>query len=116
MSKVASYGWDVFLYINGAQVPANQISGPIKIVKIENDASSLSFVLKPPRGVLAIQLFEGMPVQCNIQTPNGYYRSYTGRIETAEVNFNTRMIDVTCTDNRRELINTTLGTYIKSIG
>lgn len=114
--KVARYGWNVFLYINGASVPNNQITGEIKINRVENDSASMTFVLYPPRGALGLRGYEGKPVYCNVQTPEGVFRIFTGRINTADIDFNKRMITFTCMDNRRQAINTTYANYIKGIG
>lgn len=115
--KVARYGWDVALNINGSKIPNTQISGNIKIQRIENEAASMMFVLYPQHGTtLDLRGYEGKPVYCNITTSDGLFRAYTGVISTVDVDFNSRMISFICTDNRDQKVNSAYGSYIKGIG
>lgn len=98
-------GWYMYLYIDGNLVPDNQISGPITITRTEDDAASMSFVLIPPRGAIDLKAYEGKDVYLNVQTATGYYRAYTGRINTPSLDLNLRTLTVSCTDDRRTLIN-----------
>ena len=116
-AKVDRYGWDVVLYINGSIIPSSQVSGSIKIQRVENESASMSFVLYPVHGTtLNMGGYEGKSVYCNIRTSEGLFRAYTGIVSSVDVDFNSRMPTFTCTDNREQLINTNYGTYIKGIG
>jgi len=117
VTKLQKNGWYPYLYINGQLIPQSWISGRITITRVENDAAQMSFVIMPPAGAVDVRSLEGSSVICNIKTPTaGNYRAYTGKINTPDINFNTRMITITCTDNRKELINSTLTATVANIG
>lgn len=117
VTKLEKNGWYPYIYIEGRLIPPSWISGKITITRVENDAAQMSFVIMPPAGAVDIRGLEGSSVICNIKTPtSGNYRAYTGRINIPDIDFNKRMITITCTDNRKELINNTLAGTVANIG
>jgi len=109
-------GWTCYLYIDGRQIPASQIHGDITITRTENDAAQMTFGLIPPRGSLDITAYEGLSVILNVQTAAGVFRAYTGKINTPTLNLLDRKIYISCTDNRRELINQDYSFLVDNIG
>lgn len=109
-------GWYCHLYINGYRIPDRQIHGDIKIVRVENDAAQMSFTLIPPRGEIDLGAYEGKSVILNIQTANGLFRAYTGKVNIPDLDLIQRKLTISCTDNRRELINARLATITPYIG
>lgn len=109
-------GWYPYLYINGSLVPASQISGPIKVVRNENDAAIMDFVLIPPRGSIDLTAYEGRSVFLNVQVGSSVYRVYTGKVNIPTLDINERKLAISCTDNRRELINQNYPFIVDSLG
>ena len=110
-------GWRADVYIGGVLIPDNQVHDTITITRTENAAAQATFTLIPPRGVQNLLAYEGQPVIINVTTEDdGICRAYTGKVNIPDIDLLNRTITISCTDNRRELINSNLSYYLPSIG
>lgn len=98
-------GYYPHLYINGRRIPDNQVHNVIQITRVENDAAQMMCTLLLPPGPVDLTSYEGQPVILNVQTAAGIFRRYTGRINIPDLDLLTGKLTLSCTDNRRELIN-----------
>lgn len=109
-------GWDAFLYIDGIEVPQNQVIGEIIITRAENSAALMTVPLRPPKGVQDLESYRGKAIKLNVETVDGVFRLYTGVIDNPDIDTINGFLNLRCTDRRRELINAQIGPQLGFIG
>lgn len=110
-------GFDAWVYIDGVPVPRHQLTDDCVVNKVRGDAQTASFSLFPPRGPINLGYYEGKLVQIDVQTyGEGLRRIYTGRVSLVELDIMNRRLRLTCSDNRREQVNTQLISSMPYIG
>ena len=110
-------GWYPILTIDNQVIPDNQIHGQIRIGRVENSASQMSFTLIPPKGTQDLYIYEGKKVTLDITMKSGEIRRiYTGYINVPDVDIINKKTYYTCSDLRTEKINSSFGPNLPYIG
>jgi hypothetical protein len=115
-SNVDRYGFDAYLYIGGAAVPANQIHNSISINRSENSAALMDVTLITPTGTQDVQQWHGKTITLDIETATGITRVYTGVVDIPEFDLINKTLTLRCTDRRTEQINEQLASELPFIG
>lgn len=92
--------WYATITIGGVIVPDNQLRGVWKYTHSESNSALFDFGLLPPLGVQDLFSYQGKVVTCDIQTPRGIRRIFTGKVDIPEVDVMNEYIMLRCTDNR----------------
>ncbi len=112
-SYLNRFGFKVRITIGNYIVPDNYICGVHTINRGENDTAILSFDLQPNFGPQDPYFYEGKTVTYDLVRNNGVYRMFTGKIDVPTFDLLLQRINLQCTDNREEAINSQL-TYFKT--
>jgi hypothetical protein len=115
-SNTDKYGFDAYLYIGGAAVPANQIHDSIAINRSENSAALMDVTLITPTGTQDVQQWHGKTITLDIETATGITRVYTGVVDIPEFDLIKKTVTLRCTDRRTEQINEQLASELPFIG
>ena len=109
-------GWDATILLGGTPIPHEQIHGLINIQRNEGGASLMDFTIIPPLGLQNVESLTGKSVTMDVDTDEGTFRIYTGIVDICDVDLIEKKITIHCTDRRTELINSTLGAVVPTIG
>lgn len=109
-SRLSRRGHDVAVFIGGYQVPDDDLTDEMSIVFNEDAAASCDFTVRPTIGVQDIAFYYGKTVVVNItKTDNSVHRAFTGIVDVVDFDIITNKTQLTCTDRRKELMNTING-------
>lgn len=109
-------GWTVDINIDGYLVPHNLICQNITISKEENQSNQCIFSLFIPNPVDFIDAVWGKTVIVTYTSVNEMKRMFTGIVAIPEIDIINKSVTLTCSNNRDELINTTMQSKVKLIG
>lgn len=115
-SHLQRTGWDLVLTLDNEIIPGSKIHGQVKVTRTESAAALLDITLIPSPGVQDIDRYAGAAVKLDAVTAAGRRRLFTGVVDIPEIDIIQKKITLRCTDKRTELINSQLGTAVKSIG
>ena len=76
----------------------------------------MDFTIIPPLGLQNVESLTGKSVTMDVDTDEGTFRIYTGIVDICDVDLIEKKITIHCTDRRTELINSTLGAVVPTIG
>lgn len=112
----ARNGWTVYLTIGGYVVPHDRIFKDITIIKEENQSNQCIFSLLLEDPVEFIDLMWGKAVTVDYVTASGTDRLFTGVAAIPEIDIINRNVRFTCSNNRDEIINNTMSSFVKTVG
>lgn len=112
----SKYGWDLYVYINGAAVDAGEIHGNVNITRREGQAALLDITLLKASGVQNLYSYHGKSITVDLVEPTKTKRIYTGIIDIPEIDLINGLITLRCTDKRKEQINSQFAHRIASVG
>jgi hypothetical protein len=107
-------GWDAFVYLDGMALDC--LHEFIKVTRTESGAAIMEITNIPVLGIQDIDSLAGKPITCDVQTIDGLFRIFTGKVDVPKIDLIEKKITLNCTDNREELINAQLGAAISNIG
>lgn len=108
--------WIPIIMLNGSEVPTSMISDFIRIERTEGATSLLEFTIIPNPGIQNVESLSGKSITVDIRTNEGIFRVFTGIVDIPLIDLILKRITLKCIDRRLELINSQLGTIVKSIG
>jgi hypothetical protein len=109
-------GWTVDLTIGGYVVPHDRIFKDIIITKEENQSNQCVFSLLVADPVEFIDAMWGQNVTVDYTTASGTVRMFTGVVAIPEIDIINRNVRFTCSNNRDEIINNTMSSFVKTVG
>jgi len=116
IGRIARLGWDLSVFIDGAEVDPELISGDLKVRRSESTASLCDFTLLAEAGLQDYESLHGKEIVVNCHTDTGVYRVYTGIVDIPDINLSIERALIRCTDRREEQLNNQPDTVINSIG
>jgi hypothetical protein len=116
LNLVARIGWTMSLTIGGYQVPHDRIFKDVIITKEENQSNQCTFALLLEDPVAFIDAMWGKSVTVDYITASGSQRMFTGIVAIPEIDIINRNVKFTCSNNRDEIINNTMGSFVKTVG
>lgn len=121
-SNYSVRGWDLFVSINGTEVPHTKLGGDITITKESNQNTLCEFKIRGVDPLTYVQFIDGGDVLINYFDSGGGHRLFTGVVDTPEIDLINKWITVKCSDRREELIKEkmlpllpTIGRYAESV-
>jgi hypothetical protein len=114
VAGVVRRGWEAFVTLNGQAIEC--LHAQIQVTRTESGAALMTVTNIPSLGIQDIDNLAGKPITCDIQIPAGLFRIFTGKVDVPHINLIEKKITLNCTDNRIELINTTMASAVPSIG
>ena len=115
-SFLSTYGWDVSISLNGAELPKSSIADNILITKSSNQNTLCEFKVKTTTPLDFIASIDGGAVIINYYDSGGGHRIFTGTVDLPEVDLINKWILVKCSDRREELIKTKMLSLLPTIG
>ena len=109
-------GWTAVLTMNGYVIPEDRIFKDIVIKKEENQPNQCTFALLVPDPVEFIDAFWGKPVTVDYVDSTGSTRVFTGILTMPEIDIINKNVKITCTNDRDNFINATMGAVVPTIG
>lgn len=107
-------GWEAFVTLDGLAIEC--LHANIRVTRSENGASLMELTTIPQPGLQDIDSLAGKNIICDIQTVDGLFRIFTGKVDVPQVDLIEKKITLSCTDNRVELINSTMAGVVSTIG
>lgn len=114
VSGLERRGWEAFVTLDGLAIDC--LHANIQVTRSEGGAALMELTTIPQLGLQDLDSLAGKPIVCDIQTTAGLFRIFTGKVDVPHVDIVGKKITLSCTDNRIELINTTMGTVVSTIG
>lgn len=111
---VVRRGWEAYVYLDGVEIGC--LHSIIRVTRSESGAALMEMTEIPQLGVQDIDSLAGKPITCDVQTADGMFRIFTGKVDVPSVDLIEKKITLSCTDNREELINSQLGAVVSTIG
>ncbi len=110
------HGWDVYISINGIEIPKTVMLGDITISKESNSNTLCDFKVKVAAPLDFIDYIDGGAVTINYFDENGGHRLFTGTVDSPEIDIINKWITVRCSDRREELIKNKIINLLPTIG
>lgn len=110
-------GYDINIIIDGYEIPRDEITGEVTILKEVNKSASARFTWLPPLGTQTQhESWQGKPVYINIITDDGTFRSFTGYVDLPTLDIIDKKITFDCTDRRNSRILDLSSSTINNVG
>ncbi len=103
-NKFELTGYEVNIYIGGNLIPQFRLCDTYTRTKGEGNTTTMEFSIIPPSGVQDLDYYLGKSVQVYIRTNSGYYKSFTGYINTPTADLINEKISFNCSDRRTNRI------------
>jgi hypothetical protein len=115
-TAVDTYGYDYILTVGGVELTQDIIVDRITTNHAENQASLMSFSIRPKGDTINVDQYHGKTVTLDYVTEDSVTRLYTGVVDIPTFDINRGRVSFNCTNDREKLINQTLGGLIGNIG
>lgn len=114
VSGLVARGWEAFVALDGHAIGC--LHAQIQVTRTEGGASLMEVTNIPALGIQNIDTLAGKTITCDIQTTAGLFRIFTGKVDVPHINLIEKKITLNCTDNRVELINSTMAIAVSTVG
>lgn len=113
---LSRHGYTVQIVVDSQVLPDSMIAGNIVITKEESQANQATLSLLVQNPVDFIDAIWGKTITIDYVTSTSSKRQFTGVVAIPEIDLLNRRVNITCSNNRDELINNKLAGSLKTTG
>jgi hypothetical protein len=104
-TKLERRKYDCQVFLDGYQIPENQLTDRLTVEFNEDAAAVANLVLRPGAGVQDLSFYYGKTIKINLTKPSGSVtRVFTGVVDIVDFNVLENKTLLQCTDRRKELL------------